>query len=216
MPGMAHAATHRATALMTVCSAKLMSMRSVFHGGGRVGGKSGVLVAGYARLEHRVETEQVGLDRLEGADGVRDGHPLDAALLEGDHLAPGPVEGGLDSGDPETRAEHAVEGDGRAAALDVAEGGHAALDAGAALDLAGEDRADATEDLVAVLVDLGRRDLHRPLLRRRALGDDDDRGEAALLVPVHDPLADLVDVEGLLGRQDDRRPTGQARPHGDV
>src|SRR6478736_543004 len=216
MPGMAHAATHRATALMTVCSAKLMSMRSVFHGGGRVGGKSGVLVAGDARLEHRVETEQVGLDRLEGADGVRDGHPLDAALLEGDHLAPGPVEGGLDSGDPETRAEHAVEGDGRATALDVAEGGHAALDAGAALDLAGEDRADATEDLVAVLVDLGRRDLHGARLGHRPFRDDDDGGEAALLVAVDDPLADLVDVEGLLRHERDGGASGEARPDRDV
>src|SRR3954447_8381551 len=138
MPGMAHAATHRATALMTVCNAKLRSMRSVFHARRSVRGKTGVLVPGDARLEHRVEAQQVRLDHLERADRLGDGHALDAALLEGDHLAPRAVEGGLHGGDAEAGAEDAVEGDRRTAALDVAERGHAALDAGPALDLAGE------------------------------------------------------------------------------
>src|SRR6478672_7803151 len=154
MPGMAHAATPRATALTTVRSAKLRSMRSVFHGRRRIGGKTGVLVAGDPRLEHRVETQQVRLDHLERADGLGDGHALDASLLQGDHLAPGAVEGGLDGGDPEARAQDAVEGDRRPAALDVPERRHPTLDAGAALDLTGQDRADPAEDLVAVLVDL--------------------------------------------------------------
>src|SRR5690349_24974370 len=96
MPGMAHAAIHRATALMTVWSAKLMSMRSVFHGGRRIGRKAGVLVTGDARLEHGVQPEQVGVDHLERADRVGDRHPLDLALLEGHHLAPGAVERCLD------------------------------------------------------------------------------------------------------------------------
>src|SRR6478736_9859998 len=191
MPGMAHAATPRATALTTVRSAKLRSMRSVFHGRRRIGGKTGVLVAGDPRLEHRVETQQVRLDHLERADGLGDGHALDAALLQGDHLAPRPVEGGLDRSHAEAGAEDSVEGDGRAAALDVAERGHPALDAGAALDLAGEDRADAAEDLVAVLVDLGRRDVHRAGLGQRALGDDDDRGAAGEARPDRD-VADVA------------------------
>ena len=62
----------------------------------------------------------------------------------------------------------------------------------------------------------GRGDLHRPLERRRALGDDDDRREAALLVAVHDALAHLVDVEGLLGHQRDRGAAGEAGPDRDV
>src|SRR6478735_6119546 len=131
MPGMSHAATQRATALMTVWSAKLMSMRSVFHGHvrdvvvraecapgvvvqlhRRLVGQARVLVTGDPRLEHRVEPEQIGLDHLEVADGVGHGDALDAALLEGDHLAPCAVDRGLDGGDAEARAEHAVEGDG--------------------------------------------------------------------------------------------------------
>ena len=148
--------------------------------------------------------------------GLGDRDPLDLAPLEGDHLAPGAVEGGLDGGDAEAGAQDAVEGDRAAAALDVAQRGGAALDAGAAVDLAGQDLADPAEDLVAVDVDLGRRDREGAGLGQGALGDDDDGGVAALLVAPDDALAHLVDVEGLLGGQRDRGAAGEARPDRDV
>ena len=53
--------------------------------------------------------------------------------------------------------------------------------------------------------------LHRPLLRQRALGDDDDREEAPARVAAPDQLADLVDVERPLGDQDHVAAAGDPR-----
>ena len=62
----------------------------------------------------------------------------------------------------------------------------------------GQARADAAEPHVAELVDLARLQLHRAFLGRRAFGRDDDREVGAALVPVREPVADLLDVERLL------------------
>ena len=50
-----------------------------------------------------------------------------------------------------------------------------------------------------------------PCDRRRALGDHDDREVGAALVPVHEAVADLVDVERRLGHEDQVGAAGQAR-----
>ena len=48
-----------------------------------------------------------------------------------------------------------------------------------------------------------------PSIGRRALGDDDDREVRAALVAVRDAVADLVDVERLLGDEDDVGAAGE-------
>ena len=65
------------------------------------------------------------------------------------------------------------------------------------------------------LVDLAALQRQRALLRHRALGDDDDRVVRALVVPVLDAGAHLVDVERLLGHQDHVGAAGEARVRGD-
>ena len=55
---------------------------------------------------------------------------------------------------------------------------------------------------MAELVDLAGLDLHRAFHRDRALGDHDDREIGAALVAALDAIADLFDVERLLGHQD--------------
>ena len=76
---------------------------------------------------------------------------------------------------------------------------------------------------MAELVGLAVRDLQRALLGQRALGDDDDREHATARVAAPDQLADLVEVERLLGDQDhvgaagepgvERDPAGVAAHH---
>jgi hypothetical protein len=109
----------------------------------------------------------------------------------------------------EAGGEHAVVGRRRAAALDVPEHGRPGLLAGAPLDLVAEQLPDAAQADVAERVELPRTGRHAALLGHRALGDDEDRrelaGEAGL-----DVLADLVDVEGPLGDEDDVGAAGQA------
>ena len=61
------------------------------------------------------------------------------------------------------------------------------------------------------LVGLARRDRHRALDGRRAFGDDHDRERLAARVPVPQPRAHLLDVERLLGNEDD---VGAAREPG--
>jgi hypothetical protein len=59
-------------------------------------------------------------------------------------------------------------------------------------------------------VDLAIGEIDRALLRERTLGDDDDRGEPAALVPADDPVAHLVDVERTLRDEHDRGAAGDA------
>ena len=105
-------------------------------------------------------------------------------------------------------------GVGDAAALDVAEDGHARLEAGRLLDLLAEPVADAAlrEQLVAELVDLalflGSREL-------AALADDDDREVLAARVPAADLARDLVEVDRPLGDQDHVGAAGDAAVHRD-
>ena len=114
------------------------------------------------------------------------------------------------------RREHAVARRRGAAALDVAEHGHARLEAGALLDLARERVADAAEADVAELVGRARllRDL-RALARRVrqlvALADDDDREVLAALVAALDLVARLLDGDRLLGDEDRRRRRRRCR-----
>ena len=61
------------------------------------------------------------------------------------------------------------------------------------------------------LVGPARLEAQRPLDRLCALGDDHDREVRAPLVPVADPLADLVDVERPLRDEDDVGPAGHPR-----
>ena len=69
---------------------------------------------------------------------------------------------------------------------------------------------------MAELVDPAARDgLHRARDRRRSLGHDDDREVAPALVTAADQPADLVDVERLLGDEDDVGPARQPRVQGD-
>ena len=69
---------------------------------------------------------------------------------------------------------------------------------------------------MAEAIEFGFGKIDRPLRRDGALGDHDDRCVAATAVAAPDPLADLVDVEGLLRNQRDRGTARQARPGGDV
>ena len=101
----------------------------------------------------------------------------------------------VDGGDAEAGRQHPVERRRRAAALHVAEHHDPRLEPGAVADLAGDHVGDAAEAHVAELVVDLLRDLERAGHRLGALGDDDDRGEAAALVAAAEALADLLDVE---------------------
>src|SRR5688500_15075105 len=90
------------------------------------------------------------VEALDAADGVveRDGDDLVGAQRR--HLTPLPLQNHLDGLDAEARGQHAVEGRGRAAALDVAEVGVARLYPGPVLYLLREVEADAAEPALAV------------------------------------------------------------------
>ena len=132
------------------------------------------------------------------------------------HRPPLALVGGVDRVHAEAGREHAVVRGRGAAALDVAEDRRPGLVAGALLDLPLEPVADAAEAHVAERV--GRRVPRRPAsspLRHRALGDDDDRERLARANAPLDEVADVVDVERLLGDQDHvrrrRRAPSRAR-----
>src|SRR3954447_959413 len=128
-------------------------------------------------------------------------------LVERDELDLGPAQRGhlaevarvcrLGGGDAEARTQHAVVGQRRAAALDVAEDRHARLVAGALLDLALERHRDAAEPLVAEGVEPARlaAGRQRALARGGALGHHDDRERAAVGVTPADVVAHRLDVE---------------------
>ena len=117
--------------------------------------------------------------------------------------------------DAEAGPQHAVEGGGRAAALDVPEHGDARLVAGLCLDEVRELQPDAAQAHVAEFVQLlgGGRFLGAEL---GAFGDDDD-GEVLVLcaVPVLDVLANLVNVDRPLGDEDHVRAARHPGVHGD-
>ena len=109
---------------------------------------------------------------VDDAVAVQRGHAAEAALVD--------EVGRLQ---PVARREHAVARSGGAAALDVAEHGHARLEARPLLDLVRDARADAAlgEPHVPELVDLALR--LAAALELVALGDDDDREVLAAVVP---------------------------------
>ena len=113
--------------------------------------------------------------------------------------------------DAEPGGQHPVERGRGAAALDVPEHGRAGLLAGALLDLArpasGRCRRAGRARTRRVP---GRPSAVVAVLRVRALGDHHDRRVPGL-EPLLDVLADLLDVERLLGDQDHVRAAGHAR-----
>src|SRR5213076_3452354 len=125
------------------------------------------------------------VERLDSADGVVERDADHSAPAQGDHLAPMLFEDEFEGLDAEARSEHAVEGRGRAAALDVAEVCVASINAGLTLDLAREVEAYAAEPTAAVNLVL-RRVVQEILVgvRMRVLRDDDDGEGAALPLTV--------------------------------
>ena len=121
----------------------------------------------------------------------------------------------VDGGDAEAGAEHAVVGERRAAALDVAEDRHARLEARALLDLALEHDGDPAEPRVAERVRAAVLAPDVPVLRGRPLGHDDDRERGAVGLAALEPLADLVEVERPLGHEDHVGAAGEAGVAGD-
>src|SRR5690606_13271334 len=160
----------------------------------------------------------LGRDDLELARALDQGDPDDVLAAQRHHRAVVTLGDRVDRGQPEAGRHPPVAGGRGAAALHVPEHDRARLLAGALLDLGGDPLADAPEPDVAEGVALPRLQRHLAALARYgALGDDQDRRvvdlEAAL-----DVLDDLVDVEGLLGDQDDvgagRHPGVQRDPPG--
>src|SRR3954449_971697 len=129
--------------------------------------------AGTLSEENLGRLEEARVEELGLRERLVERHELDLRPPQRDHLAEVPRIGRIDRRHPEARAEHAVVGERRAAALDVAEDRHARLIARALLDLALELHGDAAEALVAEGVggaaELG---LDLAVLRPRALGDD--------------------------------------------
>ena len=137
------------------------------------------------------------------------GHPAEPALVD--------EVGRLQ---PVAGREHAVARRGGAAALHVAEHGHARLVAGALLDLPRELAADAAELHVAELVGLARLLADEPALagvvgQLVALADDDDREVEPALVAPADLGAGLLDGDRVLGDQDHVGAAGDPAHHGD-
>src|SRR5690349_25166884 len=94
------------------------------------------------------------VEQLRLAQRFLEPDPDDVAGVQADHLAERAVGDGVHRRDAEARRQHAVVGDRRAAALDVAEDRHPALEPGPRLDVALELDRDATEPGVAEGVDL--------------------------------------------------------------
>src|SRR5918997_1306883 len=159
--------------------------------------------------------EQPAVEQLGLGERLRERHALDLRAAQRDHLPEVALVGRVDRLDPEAGAEHAVVGDRRAAALDVAEDRHPRLEAGPLLDLALELDRDPAEADVAERVGRLELRLQAAVLRRRALGDHDDREVAPARVAAAQPLADLLDVERVLGDEHDVGAAGQARVGGD-
>ncbi len=146
---------------------------------------------------------------LEAAERLLEAHVHDVGPAERDHAAPVAVAHAVDRGEAEAGGEHAVVGRRCAAALDVAEGRRAGLDARALLDDGRDLLADAAEPRAAegvepaLAVRVGR------VLGDEALRDDDER-RAPAVVGRADPADDLVHARLLLGDEDRVRARGHA------
>src|SRR3954453_23533775 len=129
--------------------------------------------------EDRRRLVQARIEQLRLRERFVERDELDLGPAQRRHLAEGARVRRLRGGDAEARAEHAVVGQRRAAALDVPEDRHARLEARARLDLLLEVHGDAAEadgaEGVGALV-LGP---DVAVLGRRPLGHDDDRERAA-------------------------------------
>src|SRR5215207_3326902 len=117
-------------------------------------------------------------------------HELDLRPPQRDHLPVVARGGRVDRRDAEAGPEDTVEGERRAAALHVAEDRHAALEAGALLDLRLELDRDAPEALVAERVRRAAAAVGVAARGDRALGDDDDRESAPARMATADVVAD--------------------------
>jgi hypothetical protein len=102
-----------------------------------------------------------------------------------------------------------------ASPLDVAEDRDPRIDGRAHLDLSGDDVADAAQADVAEGVLLARLGDQAGVLGPGPLGHDDDAEHLAALAAALDLGADLVEVEGELGDEDDVGPAGEAALDGD-
>ena len=154
-----------------------------------------------------------GVDHLDPANGVGEGHYLDPAAVRGGHLAElAPVDQ-LRRVPPELDGQDAVEGAGGAAPLDVAQHDGARFDARALLDELGQVLADASQLDVAegiealVLCD-------RPALALTEGGTLAD-GDDGVTPPVGsrpglDHPEEAVEVDGLLGQENGVGATGDA------
>src|SRR5215208_1111247 len=166
--------------------------------------------------EHGRGLVQARVEQLRLRQRLVERDELDLGPAQRDHLPEVALVRGVDRRHPEARPEYAVVGQRRAAALHVAEDRHARLEAGALLDLALELHRDAAEPHVAERVrPAAELRLDLAVLRRRALGDDDDRERMAALVAMADPLADLLDVERPLGHEDHVGAAGHPGVAGD-
>src|SRR5215471_14709711 len=127
----------------------------------------------------------------------------------------------VDGADAVTRGQHAIEGAGRSAALNVAEHDVAGFESGAALDFAREDLPDAAQAHVPEFVFAHLGDDRRALRRidvageLRAFGNDDDAEVASASVTQANAFGDFLDVERLFGNEDHVGAAGDAAVHGD-
>ena len=163
----------------------LRRLKRVFYVGKDARGLNGPWVAVYKalaeeRARHFVPVLGHGL-QLGGRLVERDVD--DAVALQRGHAAEAALVDEVGRLQPVARREHAVARGRGAAALDVAEHGHARLEAGALLDLVGDARADAAlgEPHVPELVDLAC--VLAAALELVPLRDDDDREVLAAVVP---------------------------------
>src|SRR3954465_9510174 len=139
--------------------------------------------------EDRRRLVQARVEQLRLRQRLVERDELDLGTAQRGHLAEVARVGGLGRGHAEARAEHAVVGQRRAAALDVPEDRHARLVAGALLDLALQPDRDPAQAHVPERVGLLELRQEAAVLRRRALGDDDDREVAPARVAPAEALA---------------------------
>src|SRR4051812_32495944 len=170
--------------------------------------------------EDRSGFVEPGVDQLRLGERLGQRDALDPRAAQRDHRAVVALGDGVHGLDAEAAPEHAVEGQRRAAALDVAEDRRARLEPRALLDLLLEDDPDAAEAHMAERVGAPMLGQQPAVLGRRALGDDDDRERRAARMAALEVVAHVVDVERPLRDEDhvgaagdpgvDREPAGVA------
>src|SRR5581483_11212785 len=165
--------------------------------------------------------DQVAADQLGAVDGLLQRHGDDLVAAQRHHAAELAFVHHVNGADAVARGQHAVEGAGRAAALDVPQHHGAALESGAALQLPGQHNADAAQPDVAELVaaqvlDDGSAVFHVHVGGKLgAFGHHHDAEVAPARVTAAQALGDLFDVKGALGNQDDVGAAGDPAVHGD-